>query len=159
LTLTAGNVEVDESELLARLSKCHNECHVPENTRRKLRDEQLPLIRKFTSRAQFSNPVAGTLLDDPQSLGPESFYCWDIRKVTVSTFTAGNVAMYQFPVSDDSLEWTFTAAGVQIYSGASLGLEEGERLVFVPGTGITGNITVGLRGYQVPRLLWAEYLL
>lgn len=158
--VNSGLLEATENDVASILKSCHKTCHEPVNTRRKLREDQLQLIRKFTTRAQFTAPVAGAQLDDPLSFGPESFYCWDIRKVVVSTFTAGNVIMYQFPVSDDNQEWTFTTnTQVQLYGSAGLGLEEGERLIFVPQAGITGNITVGIRGYQVPRLLWAEYLL
>lgn len=164
--VTSGNVETEFDALATtahQLTHCHKNCHEPENTRRKLRDEQLPLIRKFYEKAVFvgtNAPSVGQLIDDPQTFGPESFYCWDIRRVTVTTFTAGTVNMYQDRVSDDNLEWIFQqTAPVQVYSGSSLGLEEGERLVFVPQTGFTGGLTISIRGYQVPRLLWAEYLL
>lgn len=159
--LDSGNIIADVDEaVLGELQRCHKECHEPASTSRKLRAEQLYLIQKFYTKFTAVAPPIGVTIDMPQTFGPESFYNWDVRRITVTTFTAGTVNMYQDRASDDNLEWIFTVgAPVQIYSGSSLGLEEGERLVFVPETGFTGNLTISIRGYQVPRLLWAEYLL
>lgn len=98
---------------------------------------------------------AGTL-DQADRYGPKDGYLWDLRRVTVSGFTAGTVTMYRNDTNGAQLaQWT--TPGEWTWSTAQW-LKMRDRLIWVA-TGITGTVVIDGEAIEVSNQVLPEYLL
>lgn len=106
-------------------------------------------------------PIAGILtatgtLDNPDMLGPKDGYWWDLRRLTLSGFSAGTVALYRNSANGAQLaNWTQT--GEWTWSAAQW-LRPRDRMIFVA-TGITGAVIVDGDAVEVSTRMLPQYVL
>lgn len=111
----------------------------------------------ITGPAMVLTAGAGTI-NVPDLLGPHDGYYWDVRRVTVASFTAGTVTAYLNYVADANQLFTYTQPGTLVFGSGSLILSDTDALVFT-GSGITGNVTISGQAINVPSSLLSDYLL
>lgn len=85
-----------------------------------------------------NNPNAAGVIDLPDLLACKTGYVWSIRRLVVTGFSAGSVAVYKNAVGGEIVA-PFPSAAVFTYGKGQLVLQPGERLIFA-GTGLTGTI-------------------
>ena len=95
--------------------------------------------------------------DYPELLGPRTGFAWDVRRITVATFTAGAVNVYVNGQTDSDLRLVFPQAGTYTLNGHLI-LEAGHRLIF-SAMGITGNATPSIAVDQIGAAWLPAYLL
>jgi hypothetical protein len=106
-------------------------------------------------------PIVGALngngtLDYADRYGPTDGFLWDVRRITVSGFSAGTVTVYKNDVNSTAL-WVFPSVGEKLWSSQQW-LRARDRLIFVA-AGITGNVQVDGNAHLVSEQLLAEYIL
>jgi hypothetical protein len=100
-------------------------------------------------------PLAGSGVIDWQI--PQDGWIWDIRRLTVASFTAGTVTVYKNGQTDANVVCVFTSAGSFFFNPNTLCLRPHDHLYFVA-TGIVGSVTPSVAAVKVRRDLWARYL-
>jgi hypothetical protein len=93
----------------------------------------------------------------PMAHGPRLGYVWDIVRLTVASFTAGTVSVYNSAAVDSQLIDVFAAAGSHFYGHRQHLIEPNQWLVWVA-AGITGNVTITGRAVMVPMSRYDEYV-
>jgi hypothetical protein len=115
-------------------------------------------IHPFSVPAQGITLTAGAgTLDQPNLLGPRTGRAWDVRRMSVTGFTAGTVTVCQTQANADVLA-VFSSAGVLLNGKAQLLVNAGDRMIFVA-SGITGSVTVSIAGIDISATLLGDYLL
>jgi hypothetical protein len=99
---------------------------------------------------------AGTL-DVPDVFSAKTGYCWSIRRLALTGFSAGTVTVYKNFAGGEVLV-PFPAAGVSTFGRAEALLMPGERLVFVA-AGVTGFVQVGGAADCFESWLLPDYLM
>lgn len=105
-------------------------------------------------------PIVGALgangtLDQPDMYGPKEGYWWDLRRLTVSGFTAGTVDVYRNTVNGVVL-YSFSAAGEKTWSKQQF-LGPRDRLIFVV-SGLTGSVQIDGQAMEVSAQYMPVYL-
>lgn len=95
-------------------------------------------------------------VDQPDRFGPKDGFLWDLRRITVSGFSAGSVAVYKNDVNGPQLA-NFTAPGEWTWSGQQW-LKQRDRLIFIA-TGITGNVIIDGDAIAVSQQIYPQYVL
>jgi len=101
---------------------------------------------------------AGTLVNQPDLLGPHEGYAWFVMQLSCMSFTAGTVSVYRNFIQDENFIVTFTQAGTFFFGASQLYLGDSDMLVF-NATGITGQVTISGWACNVPTFLIPDYLL
>jgi hypothetical protein len=108
-------------------------------------------------------PIMGALpgngtLDYPDRYGPTDGFLWDVRRITVSGFSAGTVTLFKNDVNSTQLyQWATTTPTEKTWS-SQLWLRARDRLIFVA-AGITGTVQLDGNAHLVSEQLLAEYIL
>jgi hypothetical protein len=97
-------------------------------------------------------------LNQPELSGPRRGYAWEVRRVTVNTFTAGTVQCYVDANAPQNLVLPFASSGVNYPGSSNIVLENGHWLVF-GATTITGNADISLGVIEIEQRWLAAYLL
>lgn len=98
-------------------------------------------------------------LNQPELTGPRSGFAWEVRRVTVSTFTAGSVQTFiDSKDGPQNAVLPFAQAGVNYPGSGNLILENGHWLVFAATT-ITGNADISLGVIEIDQRWLGAYLL
>jgi hypothetical protein len=97
-------------------------------------------------------------LNQPELAGPKSGWAWEVRRVTVNTFTAGTVQCYIQGNAPQNLVLPFAQSGVNYPGSGNLILQNGDWLVFAATT-ITGNADISLGVIEIDQRWLAAYLL
>jgi hypothetical protein len=95
--------------------------------------------------------------DYPELLGPRTGFAWDVRRLTVATFTAGSVNVYVDGQDDTDLRLVFPQAGTYTLNGSII-LEANHRLIFAA-SAITGNASISIAVDQIALAWLPAYLL
>ncbi len=88
---------------------------------------------------------------------PQDGWIWDIRRLTVASFSAGSVTVYKNGITDANIVCVFTSAGSIFFTPNTVCLRPHDHLFFVAAN-IVGAVTPSLSAVKVRRDLWAEYL-
>lgn len=110
-----------------------------------------PQIPLAAGAGKLDSSVAG------QTLGPNTGFAWDVRKLNATGFTAGTVTAYRNLVGDENIEAVWTVAGAFTFSGGII-LVDSDDLIFVA-AGITGTVTISGWAINIPTPLLPEYLI
>jgi hypothetical protein len=111
--------------------------------------------RMILDQDLWPNPLAGSGTIDWQI--PTEGWIYDIRRLTVASFTAGIVTVYKNGPTDANIICVFLQAGSFFFAKNTLCLRRHDHLFFVA-TGITGAVTPSIAAVKVRRDLWADYL-
>ena len=107
-------------------------------------------------------PITSTsgIADYPELLAPRAGYWWDVKTVTMATFTAGSVNLYAggTGAQDSELRFVFSTAGTYAFGSAQLLVPPGQRLIFAAQT-VTGNVTPSLTVIEVAAWALPAYLM
>jgi hypothetical protein len=101
--------------------------------------------------------AATSTLDVIDLMGPRQGKVWDIRRISVATFTGGTVTVYKGAAADMNQQFTFLQAGN--WGPDFLMLQPGDRLVMVSNAAFTGSATVSFSGVELDSWLLPDYLL
>lgn len=117
-------------EIIAGLLAESNELHRADQ---KWREERCDVV--------YQTPIVGQLaagsvtLDEATQLAPIPGYCWSVRRLTVTGFTAGSVTVYMNAIEPVA---PFPNPAVNTYGRGELLLQPKDRLVVV-GAGTSGT--------------------
>jgi hypothetical protein len=147
-------------ELLASISASVGQVHEMVTAERKNSHARHVAMRQLSPV-----PIIGAVplaagagvLNVPDMLGPHDGFHWDVRRMSVTGFSAGSVAVFINSPQDEQIA-NFTTAGVPVFFSTHVILNYRDSLVFVA-TGITGNAGVHGQAIQVPTPLLPEYLM
>lgn len=92
---------------------------------------------------QITLATGAGVLDVPDSLGAKTGYCWSVRRLAVTGFSAGSVSVFINSQFGEPAA-VFSVAGVNVYGRGEQLLMPGDRLVFTA-TGITGFVQINGR--------------
>jgi len=107
---------------------------------------------------QIATATSGNV-NQPELAGPKLGYAWEVRRVTVNTFTAGTVQCYiDSNLAPQNLVLPFASSGVNYPGGGNLILQNGQWLVFAA-TSITGNADISIGVIEIDQRWLAAYLL
>ena len=130
---------------------------------RKQSDERRALNQAIRYIPQITIPQITTTngeADYPDMLGPRTGQAWEVRRITVNTFSAGTVGVYlgQHAGGDANLILTFPVLGTYLLGGGQLILQPNDRLVFRANS-ITGNATCTIGVIEIEHRWLGAYLL
>jgi hypothetical protein len=100
------------------------------------RQRQAEVIRQIPITAPQAN--AAGIIDSPDLLAVKTGYCWGIRRLTLSGFTAGTAVIYNSSVVGEPLV-PFSQAATYTFGRGEMLLKPGDRLV-VAASNITGYV-------------------
>lgn len=150
------NLEVDVSgdliaSLTAALTRNADEL--------KQQREQRWLARGALQRifmASRQSTTANDVIDQPDALMAKTGYWWDIRRLTITGFTAGTVTVFRNSNGGEPMV-PFASAGTSTFGKGEILLHPGDRLV-VAGTGTTGTWQMWGEATAVESWYLPEYL-
>lgn len=96
-------------------------------------------------------------IDTPDLLMAKTGYYWDVRRLSLSGWSAGSVTVYRNASGGEPVA-LFATPGILVYGKAHLVLHPGEKLVAV-GTGITGFVQLNGDVVAIESWLFPSYLL
>lgn len=97
---------------------------------------QIPLVAPQATASPF-------VIDSPDNLAAKTGYCWGVRRLALTGFSAGSATVYLNSTVGEPVA-VYGTPGVLMFGRGDLILTPGDRLV-VAGTGITGFIQLNGR--------------